>query len=381
MSSDMYMEGVFYWDIYIIPPILLLLVLFMIARRFFRRYKPPYLFVSQLSAFISDKKSIREKFFKVPRLLLYSSLFIFIAALLDPHYYVQKKDDENDPNKKKIPIEGIAIYLILDNSLSMSEQVTAIDSFGKQFAVTKIALLKQLTEKFIKGDPALNLRGRDNDRLGILTFSRTAQVISPLTLDHGSIIENLRKLDVQHDDDQRGSVPGYAIFKSANLIQATRRFGQNTDKDSDPSYTIKNSIIVLITDGFQEINPEDDANPLRTIDIIDGINYAKDLNIRVYMIDIDPKINLDQYADHRKLYSLLTQSTGGNFFYVDNTHDLGNIYAEIDRLEKSTYIAPVPENMPHFYTRVSFYQQLIGLGMILFLLFLCLRFMVFRGLP
>jgi len=374
-----------YFDSYACLTILTVLVVSLLVWSYLRKWKKPHLFVSDISQFKLEKMTLRERLSNLPRILLLVTLTLFVIAYIDPHRYVLNGDaDFDDVKKNSIPTEGIAIYLVLDNSLSMSEEISISTPSGRRKTISKMDILKDMTKQFVVGDKGVGLKGRKNDLIGIVSFARGAQVLSPLTLDHNAIVKELNKLDVNRDESQRGTALGYAIFKTANLIEATRHFNQDRQIKGDSAYEIKNSVIVLITDGFQETNPEDYANPLRSVDLIDAVEYAKGLGVRLYLINIDPKITSMKYSDHRKFFNLLTQTTGGNFFYVDSTHDLSKIYAEIDKLEKSDLADHTQDNMetlPHIYRRISYYKYLITAGMFSLFLFILLQTTVLKRVP
>lgn len=333
-----------------------------------RNWHRPFLFYSRLGYFVSDTKSFRQRIILLPKYLNGLAIALFLLAYIDPHYYVQKRSDDKDiRDPMRIPTEGIAIYLVLDNSRSMIEELELSTPSGRRKKIAKIDVLKDVTERFVRGDSGKNLKGRPNDLIGVVTFARSAQVLAPLTLDHRNIIEHLRSLGVNHDENQLGTAIGYAIFKTANLIKATQHFGQDIIRDGEPAYEIKNSVILLVTDGFQETNPDDYQNPLRSIDLVDAANFAKEYGITLYIVNIDPNITSEKYSDHRKYFELLTEVTGGKFYHVDTSKNLQDIYAEIDKLEKSElpeHTKDIKENLPHIYTRVSFYRPLIFLGLV-----------------
>ncbi|MEM1282787.1 MAG: VWA domain-containing protein [Chlamydiota bacterium] len=352
---------------------------------YLKKWKKPFIYYSRLGYFLSDQKSFRQYFTFLPTYLMGIALVSFLIAFIDPHYYTLKKDSEGDiRDPMRIPTEGIAIYLVLDNSRSMSEELELSTSSGRRKKVTKMEILKDVTERFVRGDSGESLKGRPNDLIGVVSFARSAQVLAPLTLDHREIIENLRALKVNHDESQLGTAIGYAIFKTANLIKATQHFGQDVVQDGKPAYEIKNSVILLVTDGFQETNPEDYQNPLRSIDLVDATNFAKEYGITLYIVNIDPKINSERYNDHRQYFELLTDLTGGKFYYVDTSRNLQDIYAEIDKLEKSElpeHTRDFKENLPHIYKRVSFYRPLIFLGLVSIFLSGLLTTTVLRRFP
>lgn len=332
-----------------------------------RKKEGPFLYYSNLNAFASKKKSIRQRLAPFPSQLMVLALAFFLLAYIDPHYYelrTPSKEEESGP--LRIPTEGIAIYLVLDYSQSMAEEIQISTPFGGHETITKMNLLKEVTERFVKGDTGNQLRGRFDDLIGIIAFARTAQVIAPLTLDHRDIIDRLRNLKVNQDEDQLGSAIGYAIFKAANLIEATKYFGEEEVTGGIPAYEIKNSIIVLVTDGFQETNPKDYQNPLRSIDILDAVNFAKKQGITLYIVNLDPKINSQEYSQYRTYFELLAGLTGGKFYYVNESLNLQEIYAEIDQLQRIAFPeAPksLREHMPQIYKKITFYRPLIFLGM------------------
>jgi Ca-activated chloride channel homolog len=364
---------------------LVLSVIFFVSWLYLRNWERPFLYYSRLGYFASDSKSWRQRLNYLPRQLSFAALALFLFAYIDPHYYVLKEGSDDDMrDSKRIPSEGIAIYLVLDNSRSMGEEIEISTASGRRKTISKMQILKDVTERFVRGDSGESLKGRPNDLIGVVTFARSAQVLSPLTLDHHEIIKQLRDLDVNRDENQLGTAIGYAIFKTANLIEATRHFGQNQVKEGDPAYDIKNSIILLVTDGFQETNPGDYQNPLRNIALDDAAKFAKKYGVTLYIVNIDPQINAEKYSNHRKFFQLLTEITGGKFYHVDNSRNLQDIYAEIDKLEKSElpeHTKQFKENLPHIYKRVSYHRPLILAGVICIFLSVVLMSTVLRRFP
>jgi len=372
-------------DVKVALIVLPLTLLFLGACYYASFLKPAHLRFSSLKFFEHPSPSWRERAALLPKIFAYGALFFFLLALIDPHYYALR-DPEHPPKNAggdQTPSEGIAIYLLLDSSLSMGEPLTVTSPEGYRKSLTKMSQLKEVTKRFVEGDPSLGLKGRPNDLIGIVSFARSAQVLSPLTLDHATIIKQLDRLQVNKDPNQLGTSLGYAIFKTVNLIAATRHFGSEVVEKGQPSYDIKSSVILLVTDGFQETNPGDLPNPLRSMEVDEAINYAKEQGIRLYIVNIDPSITSTEYADHRKLFELLTESTGGKFFYSEGGRGLSQIYAEIDQMEKSL-LPPSSvdkESMPHLYRRVSLYPALIAIGMFLLFLSVLLETTFLRVVP
>lgn len=313
------------------------------------------------------------------------ALALFSLAFIDPHYYAEKTPEEKKKSpiqQVNIPSEGIAIYLVLDQSGSMSGEVRA-----RFRTLTKMDLLKEVTRDFVVGNQKSNLKGRPNDLLGLVTFSRGAQVLSPLTLDRQAIVDQLDQLEYTTDLNQDGTAIGYAIYKTANLIAATRHYAQELEGEGKPAYDIKSSVMILVTDGLQAPSALDRGKKLRNIELLDAARYAKEQDVRLYVINVEPRIVSKEFSAHRSLMKKAAQMTGGKFYLVDSSVSLDRIYAEIDNLEKSIfpvetqYISPPKSLQPHLYRRVSFYPYLIGLGMVALLIGVLLETTVMRRVP
>lgn len=371
-----------------LPLVCALAGLFYFLFTFKRFFLPPQIFIAALSLFDLKLYSWREKAAFLPRYLAFAALLLWSLALLNPRFYTEKKHAPL-PNDNNLAIEGLAIYLALDQSGSMKEEINAA-GFTKR--IPKVDLLREVTKAFILGDPKAGLPGRANDLIGLVTFARGAEVLSPLTLDHQAIIQELNRFDVVKDRDQDGTSIGYAIFKTANLLAATRNFAHNQNQKGKPAYEIKSSVILLVTDGLQDPNPLDNGKRWRQIDPLDAARYAKENNIRLYIVNVEPKLAVEEFAANRRQMSKAAELTGGKFFMVDNSANLAAIYADIDRLEKSDL--PIDQTLkqdlqkilskdqlPEMYDRLSLYPFLIALGLACLTLMIVLETTVLRRVP
>jgi Ca-activated chloride channel homolog len=349
------------------------------------QFQMPHFKFSDLSAVLQNKPSVKERYDVFPVRFLAAALILFSLAFLDPHYYIEKRPDDTGDSamqQVKTPSEGIAIYLVLDQSGSMSEEVRL-----RFETLTRMDLLKRVTKDFVVGDPQRSLSGRRGDMLGLVGFSRVAQILAPLTLDHQAIVDQLNQLKVVTDIDQDGTAIGYAIYKTAGLIAATRHYAQELAGEGKPAYEIKNSIMILVTDGLQAPNPLDVGKEFRNVELLDAARFAKDQDVRVYIINVEPRIALDEFSAHRNLMKEVAEMTGGKFYLADQTANLEQIYADIDRLEKSvlpmesSYVVPSKEMLPHLYRRVSFYPYLIAAGMFLVFAAIFLETRILRKVP
>src|SRR5437868_4253906 len=97
-----------------VDPLALLLALLFAALFIFlvrKRQQQPHLLFSAMHA-LKPSTSWRQRYFYLPRLLFNLALGLFLLAFIDPH--LQVKNSSNP--EVVLPTEGIAIYLLLDQS-------------------------------------------------------------------------------------------------------------------------------------------------------------------------------------------------------------------------------------------------------------------------
>lgn len=335
---------------------------FFFLRYLLSRIPSPRLFFSNLEGLVLPA----SKPLKLYRWGFYCynlSFILFLIAFFNPRIILPQSSTA--PAKLPPPTEGIAIYLVLDQSGSMSDRLSPLSS-SEGLPPTKIELLRSVTKSFIMGDPSKNLQGRTNDLVGLVGFARTAQVLVPLTLDRRLLLDQLSHFDIVKNIDEEGTAIGYAIFKTANLIAATRHFSQELAKKERAVYTINDAIIILVTDGLQDPNPLDKDNRWRSMSLDDAAAYAKEQGVRLYIVNVDPAMNTEEYAPYRRLMERITKLTGGEFFQATDEGSLGRIYADINSLEKM----PI-ENYSKSYlesNQIMLAPYLIAIGLMLLLL-------------
>lgn len=276
---------------------------------------------------------------------------------MDIKWVIQKEKTAQD-----LPREGIAVYLVLDQSSSMAE------STGDSH--TKIDLVKNASTEFVQRN--------HRDLIGIVEFARTARTVMPLTFETASLNKALSQFRPVESEDQNGTAIGYAIFKTANLLSATRYFIESLPAQGHAPYNIKNSAIVLITDGFQSIHPLDKENPLRSIDIEEAADYAKNNGIHLYIINVEPQFLSSEYTPHRNLLERAVSKTGGKIYFFHEGSNLTEILESIHELESGVLIAP----QLHVSTvKFSTAPYFICLGLLLLALAFFLKTVIVRIAP
>ena len=319
----------------------------------------------------------RSKLGTLPKILHCTALIFLLIAFIDPHLIIPKKTLEKNyhPSLDIPPTEGIAIYLVLDQSGSMKEAIEYTNSSKKTVMISKIDQLKNVTKQFILNHPS--------DLIGLVAFARVPHVLAPLTLDQESLLSQLNEIQVVKTTDEEGTAIGYAIYKTAHLLAATRHFANDEKLETPSPYTIKSAVIIVVTDGFQDPSQLDQGNRLRTLELDDAANYAKSQNIRLYIINIDPSLVTGQFAPQRRQLQQITSLTGGQFYSVNDSQGLQDIYSAIDHLEKGEINRGQMQSQrtPTEGTRFSFYPYMLLLALIALFSSLFLELTLLRRIP
>ncbi len=361
---------------------------FLWNKRNVKRGDTPALLYSDLALLEGSVKSRRLTYAFLPDFLRKTAFFCFLAALCNPFLKMPKNSDTSDLPKKKetsvqnsreergLPTEGLALYFILDQSGSMQEEMQTVLPGGQKLK-TRLDVLKYLTGQFIRGNAKLGFEGCRDDLIGLISFARIPKILSPLTLDHERVRTCLDELDTVKFPEDEGTAIGYAVYKTAHTIAAAEHFAGELSGEAKPSYEIRGTAMILVTDGLQNANVSDKNNPLRNISLKDAAFFAKERGIKLYIINVEPLIALPQYREEYKSLEDAAFVTGGQFFLADGTHQLHEIYRVIHRMEKSRKIDSrkramnveeriLPPEDP-FVRQVLLYPYLISAGMFLLL--------------
>jgi Ca-activated chloride channel family protein len=233
--------------------------------------------------------------------------------------------------KAELRTEGISIVLAIDVSSSM---------LAEDFAPhNRLDVAKQTAIEFT--------RARRSDRIGVVAFSGEALTQVPLTTDYQVIEQALASLRIGILED--GTAIGTGIATGANRLR------RSPDRSR---------VLVLLTDG---------VNNRGTVDPRTAAQAAATLGIRIYTIGVGSRgeapvptgqglqglryqtlpVEIDE-----PLLTEVSGMTGGRYYRATDRASLRNVFAEIDRLEKSTVQHEV-------YRRVDeSYRLPIGLGLL-----------------
>ncbi len=311
------------------------ILFWLLGRRF---QKPPV--VRFAAARLFEKAAdLRRSWRKVVENSLY---YLGCAALIVAFARPQLGQATN-----QVRADGIDIMILLDVSLSMLSEDYEI---GSQRA-SRLEVVKQVTEKFIEG--------RTNDRIGLIIFSGRAYVVSPLTLDHSWLVENLARLSIRRMGDQTaigsslvedGTAIGSALATAASRLQDRRA---------------RTRVIVLLTDG---------DNNAGKIPPLTAAEAAAALGIKIYTIGagtngLVPFPHTDGFGNtyYSQEYMPFKEDTcreiarigSGVFFRAADTKTMTEIFGKIDQYEKGGL------QVQKYETFEDFFPWLMGFGVCL----------------
>ncbi|MFD2915152.1 vWA domain-containing protein [Psychroserpens luteus] len=272
----------------------------------------------------------------VLRLLALSFLIIALA-----------RPRTSDETTKTKTTKGIDIVMAIDVSASM---------LAKDLLPNRLEALKNVASEFIKGRP--------NDRIGLVEYAGESYTKTPITSDKSIVLRSLR--DIKYNTViEGGTAIGMGLATSVNRL-----------KDSKA----KSKIIILLTDG---------VNNSGFIDPKIASELAVEYGIKVYTIGLGTNgMALSPYSilpngsfQYRRvkveideeLLNEIADVTGGTYFRATDNKKLKEIYNEINKLEK-TEIEEIK-----YTTYDEKYRPLILIALGLLLVEVLLRFTVFRS--
>jgi Ca-activated chloride channel homolog len=250
---------------------------------------------------------------------------------------------QRDHSRTQVTANGIDIVLGLDVSGSMQ----ALDFEINNQRVNRIEVVKSVVSKFIDERP--------DDRIGLIAFAGAPYLVSPITLDHDWLQQNLERVNIGSADD--GTAIGSAIAAGVNRLRMT---------------TAKSKVVILLTDG---------VNNTGKISPIAAAEAAKAMGVKVYTIGVGVRgkapipvkdeagrlhLIMAQVDVDEKTLQAVAEMTGGKFYRATDTDSLQKIYEQINRFEKSAQTVQKFEHVEELYPWALIPALgILGLGLIL----------------
>jgi Ca-activated chloride channel family protein len=272
-------------------------------------------------------------------LLRLITLALLITAMARP------RNVEVSTRTKKT--QGIDIVIAIDVSASM---------LAKDLRPNRLEALKTVAARFIKGRP--------NDRIGLVEYAGESYTKTPLTSDKTIVLSSLNGIRY-NNIIEGGTAIGMGLATSVNRLKESKALSK---------------VIILMTDG---------ENNAGAIDPRIASELSKEFGIKVYTIGMgtngmalspyarnpngsfvyrSQQVTIDEY-----LLKEIAQVTGGKYFRATNNKKLTEIYDEIDKLEKTDV-----EEFKYTNYEEQF-RPLVLLAGLLLLLELLLKYTVFRS--
>jgi Ca-activated chloride channel family protein len=310
-------------SLYIILPLLMVFGFFK-----WRRHKS-YL-AHPMLPYLRNRIRPVSRFVYLPKVLEFLAFLVLGIALLNP---VKPSAEHSIINK------GIDILLILDLSLSMQEPIDLEGAIERRRSgvarkeVTRLEAVKDAMLRFVEK--------RHGDRIGIVVFSENAYVVAPMTQDMGYLKNYLRMVDSKTLASEGQTAIGEGILTALNLAEQQK---QGSGKSLS-------RVMIVLTDG--------ENNTGR--DVYGAIEKAARAGFKIYFIGV----KIERAAETPRIIAAV-QAAGGDYYDVRDAEQLGKAYAEINRLEKGTFLtkaqlAHVPGYQPFAIASLALLAGSVGL--------------------
>jgi Ca-activated chloride channel family protein len=191
----------------------------------------------------------------------------------------------------------------------------ALDFATRADPDNRLDAAKKVIRKFIEMRP--------HDRISLIGFAALPYMISPLTPDHGYLIDQIDRLEIGMVDDGTGI--GSALASGVNHL-----------RDSEAT----SKVIILLTDGINNTG----------ISPLNAAEAANALGIRTYTVGAgaDGKVRFpyrspfggvryrmeESHIDEETL-SNIAKATNGRYFRAKDYKALEKVYEEINELERT----------------------------------------------
>jgi Ca-activated chloride channel family protein len=308
------------------------------------RGRPPAFLYSSLRLVEGLTQARRSRAGAVLAALRWLVLAAFIVALAQPRLM---------RSATTVKASGVDIVVAFDMSGSMISEDFVVG--GRR--VNRFDMARLVLKRFIQNRP--------NDRIGLVVFAAQAFIATPLTLDHDFLLEDLDRLEIGTINANHTAI-GDALSTALNRLRDLKA---------------KSKIIILMTDG---------QNNAGKLDPLTAAQAAQALGVKVYTIGVGtrgeapmPVFMGGQKVGYRQMpvdidedtLQKIADLTGGKYYRADNAERFRQIYAEIDKLEKTEAV------INKFAQFDELFPWLVSVGLALLLVEVVLGQTALRRLP
>ena len=318
--------------------ILLLFPLLLLWFFFKKNQQTAVLKISSLKGFDTSKNWLAK---------LRPILFVIRLVVLSLIITAMARPRTVDESTRIKTTKGIDIVIAIDVSASM---------LARDLKPNRLEALKKVASRFIQARP--------NDRLGLVEYAGESYTKTPLTSDKNIVLSSLKSIKY-NTTITGGTAIGMGLATSVNRLKESRAKGK---------------VIILLTDG---------VNNSGFIDPKIASELAVEFGIKVYTIGLGsngmalspigilPNGSF-QYGNiqveiDEELLNQIAETTGGKYFRATSNTKLEEIYAEINKLEKTE----IEETKYKSYNELFRPLILAAFGLLLFELLL--RYTVYKS--
>jgi Ca-activated chloride channel family protein len=281
-----------------------------------RAAKPPAVRFSSAVLLAALPASWIARWHWLPQACRALALVMLVIALARPQ----------QPNQRsRVFAEGIAIQMVVDTSVSMH----APDFERNGHAATRLEVVKEVFRQFVLGDG--DLPGRPNDLIGLVTFANFPDSKCPLTLSHEVLAHEIQAVRIA-PASEGGTNIGDAIVWALDGLRNAKA---------------KSKVLILLSDGVNE--PAEIENAPKATDPSEAARIAHGLGVKIYTIGAGRQAGRYRYTDpetgqtgaflakpvDETLLKRLAEITDGKYFRASDADGLKDVYAAIDRLERT----------------------------------------------
>ena len=286
------------------PPALALLCL--VPLLVFLRYRPgrrPAIRYPEVEVLRRIRPAFAVRAWRLLPLLHACALVCVVVALARPRHGLAER---------VVRSQGVDIALLIDVSSSMRAEDFS-DPRGRR---SRLESAQEVMRQFISR--------RTNDRIALIAFALMPYAVSPLTTDHAWLKRQTDRLSTEMLED--GTAIGSALASAVNRLRRSEA---------------ETRLVILLTDGKNNagaISPETAAQAARA------------MGVKVYTVGAGSEgyVNIpyrSRYGgiQYRRQWSeideemlrYVAETTGGSYFRARDMKTLGEVYGEIDRMEKT----------------------------------------------
>lgn len=316
----------FTWEnplfLWLVPAVPVVLGLRWTLRYFFNQKLP-------IAVVKSDLKTSPLTYVRLlPEILLGLVAVLLLTALARPQKTNEKVEQWT---------EGIDIMLAIDISQSMQIE---------DFEPNRLEAAKVVARDFIKG--------RTQDRIGLVVFSGDAFSLAPLTTDYDLLNSYIDEMNFEMIEN-RGTAIGSALAVVTNRMRESES---------------KSKVCILLSDG---------DNTAGNIDPMTSAELAAAYDVKIYTIIVGKEgmvpFGKDYFGRPQMVENTVDETTmrriaevgNGEFFRVTDIEALSRVFTKIDQYEK----AEIKET--RFKDTSDYYFIYLRWAMVLFLMWLALK--------